>query len=90
MHRDLEAATRIVGGVGILARTAAVLPIGALMMVAAVQARPGVAKDLDELLMTLTRQPVGHGLVWAVAVGFLVFALYSALEVPYREVHAGN
>lgn len=90
MRDDVLAATRVAGGVGILARAAAVLPIGALMVVAAVEARPGAAKDLDELLMALAGQPVGHVLVWAVAAGFLVFSLYSFLEVPYRRVHAGN
>jgi len=90
MRDDVLAATRVAGGVGILARAAAVLPIGALMVVAAVEARPGVAKDLDELLMALAAQPVGQVLVWAVAVGFFVFSLYSFLEVPYRRVHAGN
>lgn len=90
MRDDVLAATRVAGGVGILARAAAVLPIGALMAVAAVEARPGAAKDLDELLMALARQPVGHVLVWAVAAGFLVFSLYSFLEVRYRRVHAGN
>ncbi len=90
MRDDVLAATRVAGGVGILARAAAVLPIGALMVVAAVEARPGAAKDLDQLLMALTRQPVGHLLVWVVAGGFLVFSLYSFLEVPYRRVHAGN
>ena len=90
MRDDVLAATRVTGGIGILARAAAILPIGALMVVASVQARPGAAKDLDELLMALAREPVGHALVWAVSAGFLVFALYSFLEVPYRRVHAGN
>lgn len=90
MDDSVLAATQVAGGVGILARALAVLPIGALMVVASVQARPGAAKDLDELLAALVRQPLGHVLVWAVAAGFLVFALYSLLEVPYRKVHAGN
>jgi hypothetical protein len=90
MRDGLVGATRVVGGIGIVARAAAVLPVGALLVVAAVAARPGAAKDLDELLMALARHPVGHPLVWAVAVGFLVFAVYSLLEVPYRQVHAGD
>ena len=40
--------------------------------------------------MALAQHPVGHPLVWAVAVGFAVFAVYSLLEVPYRQVHAGD
>ena len=53
-------------------------------------ARPGTSRDLDQLLDDLVRHPVGHALVWAMAVGFVVFALYSFLEVRYREVHAGD
>jgi hypothetical protein len=90
MSDGLVSATRVVGGIGIVARAAAILPVGALLVVAAVAAWPDAAKDLDELLMMLARHPVGHPLVWAVAVGFLVFALYSLLEVRYRQVHAGD
>lgn len=90
MRDDLLAATRVTGALGILARASAILPIGALMVVASVQARPGAAKDLDELLMALAGDPVGQALVWTVAAGFLVFAVYSCVEVRYRRVHAGN
>ncbi len=80
----------VVGRVGIVARAAAVLPVGGLLVLAAWQARPGAARDLDELLDGLVRDPVGHVLVWVVAAGFVVFAAYSFVEVRYREVQAGD
>jgi hypothetical protein len=85
-----EGAAKVVGSVGIAARAASVLPIGGLMVLAAAQARPKESRDLDQLLQTLVKQPLGHVLVWVVTLGFLVFAAYSFLEVRYREVHAGD
>lgn len=86
----LETAAHVVGRVGIVARAAAVLPLGALLVLAAAQSRPRAARDLDQLLDGLVRDPVGHLLVWLVAAGFGIFALYSFLEVRYREVDAGD
>ncbi len=79
-----------VGRVGIVSRAAVVLPVGALLVLAAWRARPGAARDLDQLLDGLVHHPVGHVLVWLVAAGFVVFAAYSFVEVRYREVHAGD
>lgn len=86
----LHATARTIARVGIVARALAVLPLGALMIVAAVRSQAGTARDLDQLLDALNRDPVGHVLVWLVAAGFFVFALYSLVETRYREVHAGN
>jgi hypothetical protein len=80
----------VVGRVGIVARAAVVLPLGGLLVLAAWQARPGAARDLDQVLEALVHHPVGHVLVWVIAAGFVVFAMYSFVEVRYREVHAGD
>jgi hypothetical protein len=90
MGPRMRRAARWVGAVGIVARAAAVAPLGFLLVVAAAQARPGAAKGLDELLMSLDRSSGGNAVIWMVALGFLVFALYSLLEARYREVHAGD
>ena len=79
-----------VGRIGIVARAAAVVPVGGLLVLAAVQARAGASRDLDQLIDGLARHPVGRPLVWLLAAGFVVFALYSLVEVRYREVHAGD
>jgi hypothetical protein len=92
--RDMGGRTRRVthwaGTVGIVARAAAVAPLAVLLVVAAARGRPRTAKGLDDLLMDLDRSGSGRALVWLVALGFLVFSLYSFLEARYREVHAGD
>jgi hypothetical protein len=80
----------VVGALGIAARATAVLPTGVLLVVAALWHRPSEARDLDELLHALARHPLGHVMVWCLAVGLAVFALYSFLEAPLRRVHAGD
>jgi hypothetical protein len=90
MGRRTHRVTRWVGRVGIVARAAAVAPLAVLLVVAALSAKPGDAKGLDELLMTLNNSAGGRVVVWLVAAGFLVFAVYSFLESRYRDVHAGD
>lgn len=79
-----------VSRVGIVARALAVAPLGIFALIAAWQARPGQARGMDQLLTDLTRSTVGRGVVWLVAVGFLVFGAYSLIEARYRQVHAGG
>ena len=90
MGRALRALTKFVGSVGIIARAAAFIPVGIFLVVAAVTANPRESKGLDRLLLELTRQWWGRGVVLAVALGFLIFAVYTFLEARYREVQAGH
>jgi hypothetical protein len=77
----------IVGTVGIVARAVVFLPIGVFLIVAAVQADPQHSKGLDAELATLARQSWwGPALLWLVAAGLVVFALYSGLQARYRKV----
>jgi hypothetical protein len=89
MGPRLRRVARAAGTVGMLARAAALLPIGFLLVVAAYRADPRQAKGLDQLLSDLTRSGPGRAVVWLVAAGFVVFAAYSMLEARYRRVHAG-
>ena len=75
--------------IGIPARALAVLPVGVLLVVAALRSDPDQAKGLDALLLELTRSSWGRALVGLTAVGFAVFAVYSLLEARYRAVSAG-
>ena len=79
-----------VGRFGIVARAAAVLPVGALLAAAAVEREPARAKDLNELLDALLRTPPGQVIAWCLVAGLLAFALYSFLEAPLRRVEAGD
>jgi hypothetical protein len=90
MGRRTQQAAQVVGRVGIIARALAVAPVGALLLVAALTDQAHRAKDLDQVLVALDESPAGSAVVWLVAVGFLVFALYSLLEVPYRRADAGD
>jgi hypothetical protein len=77
----------LAGSVGIAARALVFLPIGALLIVAAVQSDPGHAVGLDRELATLAHESWwGPAILCLVALGLLVFAVYSGLEARYRRV----
>jgi hypothetical protein len=78
------------GTVGIPARALTFLPLGAFFMVAAVQGDPSRADGLDGELTSLTGNVWGDLILALTAAGLLVFAVYSALEVRYREVARGS
>jgi hypothetical protein len=90
MSERARAVWHWVARVGIVARAAAVMPVGGLLVLAAVRAKPGESRDLDQLLDALARDPVGRPLVFVAAVGFAVFAVYTVVEVRYRRVEAGD
>ena len=77
----------LAGTVGLVARALVLMPIGVLLVVAAVQADPAHAKGLDGELATLAGKAWwGPAILGLVAVGLLVFALYAGLEAKYRQV----
>ena len=77
----------VAGTVGMAARGVVFLPIGVFLIVAALQADPQHSKGLDAELAALARQSWwGPTLLWVVAAGLLVFAVYSGLEARYRRV----
>jgi hypothetical protein len=77
----------VVGTVGMTARAVVFLPIGVFLIVAAIQADPQHSKGLDAELAALAGHSWwGPTLLWLVAVGLVVFALYSGLEARYRKV----
>ncbi|MBD0293478.1 MAG: DUF1206 domain-containing protein [Jiangellaceae bacterium] len=82
--------TRVVGIAGIVARAAIVAPVGVFLVLAAVTAEPGEARGLDAYLAELSTTAGGRVLVWTVAAGFVVFAVYTLFEVRYRNVGAGE
>jgi hypothetical protein len=77
----------LAGSVGIAARALVFLPIGALLIIAAVQSDPKHAVGLDRELATLAHQSWwGPAILCVVALGLVVFAVYSGLEARYRRV----
>ncbi|HEY6746499.1 MAG TPA: DUF1206 domain-containing protein [Mycobacteriales bacterium] len=90
LERRARRAVRWLGGMAIAGRALAVAPVGVFLVLAAVRADPRQSKGLDAYLAELTRPPLGRGIVWCVAAGFLAFAAYTVVEARYRAVDAGD
>jgi hypothetical protein len=77
----------VAGSVGIAARAVVFVPIGVFLIVAAVEADPSHANGLDaELALVAQQSWWGPALLVVVALGLVVFAVYSGLEARYRRV----
>lgn len=91
-RRDLElgqmrARTRRVvewlGEFGGIARGIVFLTAGIFLVVAAVDAQPQQAKGIDSSLRTLAATPLGPWLLVAVAIGLVMFGLFSCCEARW-------
>lgn len=74
------------GRVGGIARGVVFLTAGVFLVVAAAEAKPGQAKGIDSALRTLARTPGGPWLLVLVAIGLVMFGLFSCSEVRWRRV----
>lgn len=77
---------RLAGAVGDVARGLLVVLAASYLVDAAVTAKPGHAKSLDAAIQSLVGYPAGRELLGALAVGMLVYACYSLIEVRYRQI----
>ena len=68
-----------------MARGAVFVTIGIFLVVAA-EARPGQAKGIDSALVTLARTPLGPWLLGVVALGLVLFGVYSCCEARWRKI----
>lgn len=75
-----------VGQVGGVARGVVFVTVGVFLVVAAVDARPSQAKGIDSALRTLARTPFGPWLLAFVAIGLVLFGVYSCCEARWRQV----
>jgi Domain of Unknown Function (DUF1206) len=75
-----------IGKIGGIARGAVFITIGIFLVVAAVDAKPGQAKGIDSALVTLAHTPLGPWLLGAVAVGLVLFGIFSCCEARWRQV----
>jgi hypothetical protein len=78
-------ATRL-GRLGFTARGIAFGVIGALLVVAAIQADPGQARGLGGALQTLADQPFGPWVLGLVALGLMAYGLYMGVEAKFRRM----
>jgi hypothetical protein len=74
------------GRFGRIARGAAFVLIGILVVVAAVTYDPSKAQGLDGALRTLAQQPFGTWLLAVIAVGFVAFGCYGLAESRLRRI----
>ena len=74
------------GRVGGVARGIVFMTAGVFLVVAAAEAKPGQAKGIDSALRTLARTPGGPWLLVLVAIGLVMFGLFSCSEVRWRRV----
>ncbi len=74
------------GEIGGVSRGAVFVTVGIFLVVAAVEAKPGQAKGIDSALRTLAHTPFGPWLLGLVAVGLVLFGVYSCCEARWREV----
>lgn len=78
----------LAGTTGIASRAMVFLPIGVFLIVSGVQDLPGQSKGLDVEALQLARHAWGRAVLALMAVGLLVFAVYTMLEARYRDVRS--
>jgi type IV secretory pathway VirB2 component (pilin) len=74
------------GEVGGVARGVVFVTVGIFLLVAAAEAKPGQAKGIDSALRALAHTPLGPWLLALVAVGLVLFGVYSCCEARWRQV----
>jgi hypothetical protein len=74
------------GRFGGIARGIVFITAGVFLVVAAVRAQPHQAKGIDSSLRALTATPLGPWLLVLVAIGLIMFGLFSCCEARWRKV----
>lgn len=88
MDERVERTVEALGIVGHIARGIVAIGIGVFLAYAAITFDPGKAKGLDGTLRELAGTPVGPWLLIAVALGLVIFGVYSLCESRWRKVEA--
>ncbi len=74
------------GRLGGVARGAIFVVAGVFLILAAADAKPNQAKGLDTAVRALTRTPLGPWLLLVVAIGWIMFGVFSCCEARWRRV----
>jgi hypothetical protein len=74
------------GQVGGVARGIVFVTAGIFLVVAAAKAQPREAKGIDSSLRALAGTPLGPWLLVAVAIGLIMFGVFSCCEARWRRV----
>ncbi len=89
MSRRTATAVKTLGVVGYVARGVVFSVAGAFLTDAAVSFSPQKAEGIDGSLLKLATTPLGPGLLVAVALGLVIYGIYSCCEARWREVEPG-
>ncbi len=74
------------GKFGGVARGAVFVTAGIFLVVAAVEAKPRQAKGIDSSLRVLASTPLGPWLLVLVAIGLIMFGLFSCCQAKWRRL----
>jgi Domain of Unknown Function (DUF1206) len=85
MSRRTRQVVEWLGRVGGIARGIVFITAGVFLVVAAVRSRPQQAKGVDSALHELAATPVGPWLLALVAIGLVMFGLFSCAEARWRR-----
>ncbi len=83
MPGSVSAFARVVGTAGQMMRGLVFTAVGTYILIAAIRDAPGQTKGLDMTLRALDAKPYGSWQLILAGAGFLAFALFSLVEVPY-------
>jgi hypothetical protein len=86
MSRPTRRAVVALGQVGGIARGIVFGAAGLFLLIAAVTARAHQAKGLDATLRAFTKTPTGPWLLVLIALGLVIFGLYSFAEARWRRL----
>lgn len=85
MRPTTRRAVETAGRVGYGARAGVMSVVGVFLVVAALQHDPSESRGLSGALKTLAGEPWGQAVLWAVAVGLLLFGVFCFAEGRYRR-----
>lgn len=86
MPRGVARAFYVFGRVGHVARAVIFALMGVFLCIAGFQGQAGEVVGVDGALVRLLQQPWGEWLAGGVAIGLIVFGLYSLLDARYRKI----
>jgi hypothetical protein len=84
--RPIPRVAEIGGIVGIIARALVFAPVGFFLIVSGAELDPNKSYGTDGELLRLSGYTWGLALLAAVALGLLIFVVYSAIETRYRRI----
>lgn len=77
---------KVTGTVGYCAKGVALMVLGVLFIVATAKADPEDSTGLDGALKSLQEQPFGELILGVIAVGLIVYGIYSIMRAPLEKM----